>query len=220
MQPLRYSSHVGAPIECAMSTVRFLNEKALSSDQLLPTTDGPAIKGKKVEVPSPKTIDAYAEAHEKPFVRLYVTNGEDYKSIKPRVQNWLSSLGEHDEWLIVHLGGKEAGGFFSRSVASILRSDFSKSKLERYVSTHKRNVFLMVSKGQRQKRGKEEVEMKRKREREKKKRRKKKKKEKKPPPTFFSYFQTFSVTFKLFSLTFKLFLKKLTSSWLKTELFQ
>lgn len=116
-----------------MSYIRFLNEKSLSAEQLLPTTDGPVQKSKKAVLVDPKAIDPYAAAHEKPFLRLFVTSGEDYKTIKPRVQEWLKSVGEHDEWLIVHLGGKEGGGFFSRSVAGSLRSDFGKGKTERYV---------------------------------------------------------------------------------------
>lgn len=118
-----------------MNYVRFLNEKTLSAEQLLPTTDGPVQKSKTPAPASSTAIDSYAAAHEKPFLRLFVTSGEDYKVIKPRVQEWLKSVGEHDEWLIVHLGGKEGGGFFSRSVASSLRSDFGKGKTERYAST-------------------------------------------------------------------------------------
>jgi hypothetical protein len=78
------------------------------------------------------TIDPYSGAHEKPFLRLYISKGDDYKTIKPKVADWLKNVGEHDEWLIVHISSKE-NSFFSRSIASSLRSDFMKGKIERCV---------------------------------------------------------------------------------------
>jgi len=129
---LKFSSNLGTPIACEMTNLKFLNEKVLSAEQLLPTTDATLKKDKPGSSSSTTAIDPYAAAHEKPFLRLFISVGEEYKLIKPRVQDWLNTIGEHDEWLIVHIAGKESG-FFSRSIASTLRGDFVKTKTERYV---------------------------------------------------------------------------------------
>jgi hypothetical protein len=115
---------------CELSSVKFLNEKNLSSDQLKPTSDLNVKKATSSASLSSDEIDPYAAAHEKPFLRVFLANGDDYKVIKPRIQEWMKNVGEHDEWLIIHLAGKESG-FFSRSVSSSLRSDFVKTKVER-----------------------------------------------------------------------------------------
>ena len=129
---LKFSSHLGSPIMCELSSVKFLNEKNLSSDQLKPTSDLNTKKATSSASLSSDEIDPYAAAHEKPFLRVFLANGDDYKVIKPRIQEWMKNVGEHDEWLIIHLAGKESG-FFSRSVSSSLRSDFVKTKVERCV---------------------------------------------------------------------------------------
>jgi hypothetical protein len=123
---------LGTPVTCELSNVKFLNEIVLSADQRRPTTDSTPKTDKNATVSSSSMIDPYAAAHEKPFLRLFLANGDDYKVIKPRVQEWLKSIGEHDEWLIIHLSGKESS-FFARSVASSLRSDFGRGKIDRYV---------------------------------------------------------------------------------------
>lgn len=122
---------------CELSNVKFLNEKSLSVDQLRPTSDLASGKGSAANSASSTSIDPFASAHEKPFLRVFLANGDDYKAIKPRVQEWLKGVGEYDEWLIIHLAGKESG-FFSRSVSSSLRSDFVKGKVERCVI----NIFF------------------------------------------------------------------------------
>ena len=89
-----------------MPALKFLNEKTLLPEQLQPTTDKNTPKSKGTASSSEMTIDPYSGAHEKPFLRVYVSSGDDYKTIKPKVAEWLKSIGEHDEWLIVQLEGE------------------------------------------------------------------------------------------------------------------
>lgn len=141
--PLKFSSNVGTPISCELSSIKFLNESTLTPDQLKPTTDGSVKKTKGAGTSEGSPIDPYAAAHEKPFLRLCICVGDEYKRIQGRVTEWMKSIGEFDEWLIIHLQAKE-GGFFSRSIATSLKGDFVKGKIDRYVLFSPKFAFLAV----------------------------------------------------------------------------
>lgn len=113
-----------------MSTIKFLPEESIDPDFLSPIKAN-VDKNSKPGIPKNLGIDPFANAHEKPALRILLIQGEDYKNeVKPIVDSWMKNIGEFDEWMIIHFLFKE-NSLFHKSVISSLKSDI-KSKFERY----------------------------------------------------------------------------------------